>query len=159
VVASYLELYKEGEVKPVNGVWPIFILSSYVHSFAFLRCKVKSPQSNPKSVFNSVRLVHPASPVLLTKNGPPSSQISYLFKVHHLHTIPNTVARNHLVVWEWDIIFQSSVLHINGEVCNYSQMKALTESSGGYCKTFWNTDELAAFKMSFVVMRSVLHQC
>ena len=25
VVASYLELYEEGEVKHINGVWPVFL--------------------------------------------------------------------------------------------------------------------------------------
>ena len=40
-----------GSVSHINGVWPVFILNSYVHSFVHLRCKVRNPQSNPKSVF------------------------------------------------------------------------------------------------------------
>ena len=29
VVASYLELYEEGEVEHINGIWPVSQLNSY----------------------------------------------------------------------------------------------------------------------------------
>ena len=43
VVASYLELYEEGEVEHINGVWPVFLFER----FFTLQVLDKIPQSNP----------------------------------------------------------------------------------------------------------------
>ena len=44
----------EGSVSHINGVWTVFILNSYVHSFAHLQWKVKTHNQTHKSVFVSV---------------------------------------------------------------------------------------------------------
>ena len=34
VVASYLELYEEGEVEHINGVWPVFLFEQLFTVYA-----------------------------------------------------------------------------------------------------------------------------
>ena len=62
VVASYSELYEEGEVEHINGVWPVFLLktakisSNYVmastsRGVASLRVTIKAPHFFATSAF------------------------------------------------------------------------------------------------------------
>lgn len=51
MVIDYLELYEEGSVSLINGVWPVFSFEQFFTVSAPSRCKNKIPQLNPYLFF------------------------------------------------------------------------------------------------------------
>ena len=46
MVVSYLELYEEGEVEHINGVWPVFLFDQLLQ-YMYPLGENKIPQSRP----------------------------------------------------------------------------------------------------------------